>query len=276
VIGQGSIFDLGLAGAGGAEASAAAAFAGPGHAPIPAEEFSRSELLAAEKESIGLFITAHPLKEIGAALRARSDSTLAELSTHRDGDWVTIGGMVTHAKRIKTKKSDWMMFATVYDLESSVEIIVFDKALSESADALVTDSIVLVRGRVDHKDGDKTCVVAQQVERFEPSQDEVAEAHAQAAKQVLPPTPLRLRIDATSLPATMLGDLKDLLAGFPGESDVVVELSTTIGARRLRLGPSFRVRHSAGLHAELDSLLGSALIDDSAAAAPINAAAGVA
>ena len=74
----------------------------------------------------------------------------------------------------------------------------------------------------------------------------------------------------------MLGDLKDVLAGFPGQSDVVVELSTTIGARRLRLGPSFRVRHSASLHAELDSLLGSALIDDSAATEPINAAAGVA
>ena len=74
--------------------------------------------------------------------------------------------MVTQAKKIKTKKGDCMMFATLYDLEASVEIIVFGKALAASEDALATDSIVLVRGKVDHKDRDTTCVIAQQVERF--------------------------------------------------------------------------------------------------------------
>src|SRR5207248_6206203 len=68
LIGQGSIFDLGLdlgGGAGGGAAEGAAAtFATPSHAPIPSAEFDRSELLAAEKESIGLFISAHPLKEV--------------------------------------------------------------------------------------------------------------------------------------------------------------------------------------------------------------------
>ena len=71
---------------------------------------------------------------------------------------------------------------------------------------------------------------------------------------------MRLRLDATALPPTALGELKDLLAGFPGESDVVIELATTGGRRRLKLGPSFRVRRSASLHAELDHLLGSALL----------------
>ena len=216
LIGQGSIFDLGPSD-GGARPAARPALGGPSHAPIPGEEFSRSELLAAEKESIGLFISEHPLKEVGAALRARCDSSLAELAARRDGDWVTVGGMVTQAKRIKTKKGDWMMFATLYDLDASVEIIVFDKALAASEDALATDSIVLVRGKVDHKDRDKTCLVAQQVERFEPSREEVLEAQAQAAKQAgAPPSALRLRLDATALPATALGELKDVLAGLPG------------------------------------------------------------
>jgi DNA polymerase III subunit alpha len=268
LIGQGSIFDLGLdlGGAGAANPGASAtAFAGPSHAPIPGEEFDRSELLAAEKEAIGLFISAHPLKDVGAALRAKSDGSLAELANRRDGDWVTVGGMVTQAKRIKTKKGDWMMFATLYDLDASVEIIVFGKALAASEDALQTDSIVLVRGRVDHKDADKTCVIAQQVERFEPSPEEVLAAQVQAAKPVPAPSALRLHLDATALPATALGELKDVLAGFPGESDVVIELSTTVGHRRLKLGPSYRVARSASLHAELDSLLGSALMPEAAA-----------
>jgi DNA polymerase III subunit alpha len=265
LIGQGSIFDLGGdVGDGGGSANA---FAGPSHAPIPGEEFDRTEMLAAEKESLGLFISAHPLKDVGPALRAKADSTLAELSDRRDGDWVTIGGMITQAKRIKTKKGDWMMFATIYDLEASVEIVVFGKVLDACGDALDTDSIVLVRGKVDHKDRDKTCLVAQQVERFAPSEEEVLQAQVQAARPALTPAALRLHLDATALPATALGELKDLLAGFPGESDVVIELASTVGRRRLKLGPSFRVSRSASLHAELDALLGSALIPESAAQA---------
>jgi DNA polymerase III subunit alpha len=278
LIGQGSIFDLGmdLGGDGGGAAGAAGAFAGPSHAPIPGDEFDRNELLAAEKESLGLFISAHPLKEVGPALRAKADSGLGELATRRDGDWVTIGGMVTQSKKIKTKKGDFMMFATLYDLETSVEIIVFGKTLAACEDALETDQIVLVRGKVDHKDRDTTCLIAQQVERFEPTEEEVLEAQVQAAKPALSPSALRLRLDATALRASVIGELKDLLAGFPGESDVVIELSTTVGHRRLKLGPSYRVVRNAALHAELDHLLGDALIAEVPAERAPEAAASVA
>ncbi len=268
LIGQGSIFDLGLdlGDEGGTGNGAAGAFTAPTHAPIPGDEFDQSEFLAAEKEALGLFISAHPLKEVGPALRAKADSTLGELHTRRDGDWVTIGGMITQAKKIKTKKGDFMMFATLYDLETSVEIIVFGKTLASCEDVLQTDTIVLVRGKVDHKDRDTTCLIAQQVELFQPTEAEVLEAQVHAARPALSPTALKLRLDATALPASVLGELKDLLSGFPGECDVVIELSTTIGHRRLKLGPSFRVSRSAGLHAELDHLLGSALIPEGEAA----------
>jgi DNA polymerase-3 subunit alpha len=264
LIGQGSIFDLGMDFGGGGGAGAAAPLSAPSHAPIPGEEFDRTEMLTAEKESLGLFISAHPLKEVGPALRAKADSSLAELADRRDGDWVTVGGMITQSKKIKTKKGDLMAFATIYDLEASVEIVIFGKVLETCGDALDTDSIVLVRGKVDHKDRDKTCLIAQQVEIFQPSEEEVLQAQVQAAKPALTPAALRLRLDATALPATALGELKDVLAGFPGESDVVIELATTVGRRRLKLGPSFRVSRSASLHAELDALLGSALVPESA------------
>jgi DNA polymerase-3 subunit alpha len=272
LIGQGSIFDLGLdlgGDDGAAGNGSASGFAGPTHAPIPGDEFDQNELLAAEKEALGLFISAHPLKEVGPALRAKSDSSLGELSARRDGDWVTIGGMVTQAKKIKTKKGDFMMFATLYDLETSVEIIVFGKTLASCEDALQTDSIVLVRGKVDHKDRDTTCLIAQQVELFQPTEEEVLEAQVQAAKPALSPSALKLRLDATALRVSILGELKELLSGFPGESDVVIELSTTVGHRRLKLGPSFRVSRSASLHAELDELLGSALIPEPVADAEL-------
>ena len=175
-------------------------------------------MLAAEKESLGLFISAHPLKEVGPALRAKSDSTLGEMAERKDGDWVTVGGIVTQFKKIKTKKGDWMAFATIYDMEDSVECVVFGKVLDACGDALDIDTIVLVRGRVDHKDRDSTSLIAQQIEKFEPSAEEIEKAAAEAIKPVLAPTALRLRLDATALPASALVELKDLLAGFPRRS----------------------------------------------------------
>ncbi len=219
-------------------------------------------MLAAEKESIGLFISAHPLKEVRAALNARVECPLSDLAGRRDGDWVLVGGMITEITKIRTKKGDPMMFATLDDLEDSVELLVFGNALAAAGDVLAADSIVLVRGRVDHKDRDKTCIVVQQIERFEPTPEEVEQAREQEARRPATPSALRLRLDATALAASVLPELKDVLAGFPGECEVVIELSTSVGDRRLRLGPDFRVSHSAALHSQLDDLLGHAILPD--------------
>ncbi len=255
-VGQGSIFDLGVPPADGTPR----AIDLPAHPPIPAEEFDRAQLLAAEKEAIGLFISTHPLKEVGPALRERVDCSLAEVGARRDGDWVTVGGIVTQAKRIKTKKGDWMMFATLDDLEGSVELIVFGNAL-DSSDGLVADTVVLVRGRVDHKDRDKTSVIAQQVERFEPTPDAILAAAAAAAKRAAPPQPLCLRLDARALHTAVLNELRELISGYRGEVDLVLELETSAGCRRLKLGPEFRVERCATLQAELGALFGAAIVD---------------
>jgi DNA polymerase-3 subunit alpha len=266
LIGQGSIFDLDPAPS-GAAGGLGPGLAAPSRPPIPAEEFDQASMLAAEKESIGLFISAHPLKQVGPALRARIDCSLAELADRRDGDWVTVGGMITQTKRIRTKKGDPMMFATLDDLGEAVEMLVFGKPLAACEEALTVDSIVIVRGKVDHKDRDKICLLVQDASRFEPTEDEVAQARERAAKTVQPPRALNLRLDAARLPASALEELKDLLGGFPGDLDVVIELHTSTGPRRLKLGPGFRVTRSVGLQAELDALLGSAALHERAATA---------
>jgi DNA polymerase-3 subunit alpha len=266
LIGQGSIFDLGGDGGAGESGSAAAtAFAAPSHPPIPTEEFDQAELLAVEKEAIGLFISAHPLKAVREAMRLKVDAPLAQLADRRDGEWVTVGGIITQAKKIRTKKGDQMMFATLDDLEGSVEMLVFGKALAAYEDALALDSVVLVRGRVDHKDASKTCLVVQEAERFEPSEEEVAAAREKARAIPVGPAPVRLRLDATALPATVIEDLKQLIASYPGESEVVLDMRTTSGPRRLRLGPGYRVAATATLRAELDHLLGAAMLEAAAA-----------
>jgi DNA polymerase-3 subunit alpha len=252
-IGQGSIFDLAPA---ATDNGAAAAFAAPSHPPIPPGEFDQHELLVAEKESIGLFISAHPLKEVREALRAAVDVSLSELAGSKDGEWVTIGGIITTAKKIRTKSGDPMMFATLDDLEGCVEIIAFAKVIAEYEGALGVDEVVLVRGRVDHKDAAKTCVVVQSVEPFRPSVEQVEAAREAAEARLVGPVPLKVTLDAARLPATVIDELKHVLGNYKGECDVELDIvMSTGGSRMLRLGPEYRVQPTPSLHAELANIL---------------------
>jgi DNA polymerase-3 subunit alpha len=271
LVGQGSIFDLDPAppssggGAGGlngrvdGRVGLGTSLLRPSNPPIPSEEFDQPQLLAVEKEAIGLFISAHPLKPVREALRARADCSLAALAGRRDKDWVTVGGIITESKRIRTRNGDHMMFATLDDLEGSVEILVFGKALAEHEAALALDQVVLIRGRVDHKEAGKTCVVVQSVDKFAPSEQEIEQANSQArassVAQAAAAQPLRLQVDAARLPASAIEDVKDIIETNRGPAEVVLEMFTSAGTRILRLGEAYRVEHTQGVRAELEQAL---------------------
>ncbi len=263
LVGQGSIFDLeGPAEAGAAAAAPGAALLRPSHPPIPAEEFDQAELLAIEKEAIGLFVSTHPLRPLRAALRARADCSLSALADRRDKDWVTVGGIVTEAKRIRTRSGDPMMFATLDDLEGSVEMLVFGKALGEHEAALAVDQIVLARGRVDHKEAGKTCLVVQSVEPFAPSAEEIEraerEARAARAAETAAAEPVHLQVDASRLAASAIEEIKDIIENHRGAAEVVLEMLTSAGPRVLRLGDGYRVEHTPFVRAELEAALAPA------------------
>ena len=247
-LGQSSIFDLG----GGAEE------AGPSrqhHTPIRSEEFDQREMLRLEKETLGTFLSSHPLAEVKEALRDRVDCSLSTLAEKQDGSWVTVGGIITEFKRHKSKNGSLMSFATLDDVEGQVEMLVMGKAYEASHEFLAADAVVIVRGRLDHKGRGDTKLVAQEVELFQPSEDEVAKARSARERDQ---GPLRLHIDASAFGVSVIEELKTILGHFPGNSEVLLVMRTRQGLRELQFGREYRVRRSAGLHAEIDALLGAA------------------
>ena len=128
--------------------------------------------------------------------------------------------------------------------------------------ALEIDSVVVVRGRVDHKDANKTAIVVNSVEPFQPTAEDVEKAEAELAKMNIGPQPFPIRIgDVGLLPPTFMQELKELLETFPGDSDVILEMLTSSGTtRHFRFGPSFRVAPNVSLRAELEQILGPALL----------------
>ncbi|HET8566617.1 MAG TPA: DNA polymerase III subunit alpha [Solirubrobacterales bacterium] len=248
-LGQGSIFDVG-------DDAGAAQSQVQHRPPISAAEFDRAEMLAMEKEVLGTYLSSHPLSEVGPALRARVDCSIAQLGGKPDGAWVTVGGIVVDCKKIRTKSGNQMMFATLDDVEGQVEMLVFKADQAESAQVIQPDAIVLVRGRLDHKDRGETKLVVQEAQRFEPDEAEIAGA----AKKVtaLPTGPLQVSIDLARLKTPgLIEDLKSLFEDHKGEAQVHCLVQTSEGPRKLEIGEGYRVQISPHLRYELNQLLGA-------------------
>jgi DNA polymerase-3 subunit alpha len=236
--GQGSIFDLGD--------PVAEEEAGPRHhPPVPSGEFDKNELLRMEKEVLGLYVSEHPLHAIRDQLRRKTDATMNELERRRDGEWVTVGGIVAAVKQLTTKKGEPMVFLRLDDVTGSAEVVVFNSVYAASRHLCVTDQILVIKGRVDHKQEGETKLLAQELTPFDlvPEKKEV-----------------RLRLDASKAPAGLVRELKALLTDFPGEAPVFVDMETRMGRKSLEFGPQFRVAPSSDFLAEVKHLLGEAAV----------------
>ncbi len=232
--GQGSIFDL-------LEADEERP---KHHAPIPPEEYEKSELLRREKEALGLWVSEHPLAAVGDQLRRKTDRPLAELERCRDGEIVTVGGIVSAVKQLTTKKGDPMVFLRIDDLTGSAEAVVFNSVYAASRELCEADRVLVLRGRVDHKEGE-TKLIAIEVAEFE---------------AYVPPREVRLKIDARKAPAGTLRELGHVVRDYPGEAKVVLALETSEGPRTLEFGPDFRVAPVPDFYAEVKALLGEAAV----------------
>ncbi len=235
--GQSSIFDL----AGGGEEEQA-----PRHHPtIQPGEFEQRELLAMEKESLGLYVSEHPLTPIAEQLRRKTDARLTELERRRDGEIVTVGGLIAGLKQLTTKKGDPMVFVQLEDVTGGAEVVVFNSVYAACRELLEPDAVVVVKGRVDHKQQGDTKLLAMEVTAFEavPERKEV-----------------RLKVDARSARAGLIRELATLVKDFPGEAPVYLALDTSEGPKTYTFGPEYRVAPVPDFFAEAKALLGEAAV----------------
>jgi DNA polymerase III subunit alpha len=215
------------------------------HPPIPAGEFDERELLRLEKETLGLYVSEHPLERVSGQLRRKTDCSLADVERRRDGDVVTVGGIVSALKQVTTKRGEPMVFVTLDDPTGSAEVVVFNSTFATAREHLEPDRILVVKGRVDHKQAGETKLVAMEVTPFE---------------AVLERREVRLRIDARQAPAGLIRELATVVRDYPGDALVYLALETSIGERTLALGPGYRVKPDADFFAEVRALLGEAAI----------------
>ncbi len=138
------------------------------------EEFPREEMLALEKEVLGVYVTGHPLEEYEEGWRKNitamttdfivdEDTDEAKVS---DGQMVTVGGIVSDRVIKITKTGKNMAFVTLEDLVGSVEVLVFPKDFEANRDLLENDAKLFIRGRVSLGDEPVGKLICEQVIPF--------------------------------------------------------------------------------------------------------------
>jgi len=126
------------------------------------DEWDEKELLSHEKESLGFYITGHPLNRYGTVLEKFTTSDTLSLKETDDQAAVRIGGLVRHTKTIRTKRGTPMAFVTLEDRHGSVEVTVFSSVYTETYHLLVEDIPILIQGQVQ-KDENSVKVLADSV-----------------------------------------------------------------------------------------------------------------
>jgi DNA polymerase-3 subunit alpha len=151
--GQGTLFDLFAAPVEAATTAALNPTADAEGAPsVLEDDIPRRERLRWEKELLGLYLTEHPLGEIADELPEYVTAYTGDLAEEQDQAKVTIGGILTGSRRVITRAGSTMLVANLEDLQGTVEVVVFPKVFQETANAWSDDAVVLVSGRVDHRD----------------------------------------------------------------------------------------------------------------------------
>ncbi len=245
--------------------------AAPAASATTVEEFSKGELLAMERDMLGLYISDHPLTQVRDRLAARITATVGHLPELRDRSEVVVAGLVTALKRTTTKTGSAMAFLTLEDLTGSVEVIVFPKTYEQSHLTLRRDAIVVVRGRLDVADQqvklladgiiplDEAPFATAPPADASPADAASAAVMPAAASAARSDASLHVVLDADRHGEDGLHQLRELLARHRGDRPVLLTVRADGREVRMQAG-DLRVKASQAVVDEIEGLLGPSTV----------------
>ncbi len=138
----------------------------PDHYPGVAE-LSHRDILNMEKESVGVYLSGHPLDDYKGAMEMLSGTPISEFmredAEQYDGKRVTVAGIMTARKNKITKNGGEMAFITLEDLTSSAEVIIFPKTLTACHSFLNDTDPIVVRGKVNCREDEAAKIIADEI-----------------------------------------------------------------------------------------------------------------
>lgn len=169
------------------------------------EDFSQRDILAMEKEILGLYVSGHPLHEYAKVLKTRIKHQIADLNQEEDGRRIAIGGIITSVRRSITKKGETMAYCIVEDLTGSIEVLVFPRALQKYHTCVETDKVVIISGRINLQE-DSPKFFAEEIEVL-------------TLPDIKTPK-LYIKIDTTTMDSTQIETIGHILKNYRGQIPV--------------------------------------------------------
>ena len=244
-------------------------------------EFEKHELLAYEKEMLGLYVSDHPLLGLADALANQTEFSTVELKEQKDGTIGWIGGIITKIKKINTKKGDIMLFIELEDLDGSVEVVVFPGTAEKYKTLIEVDKMVVIKGRLDVKE-DEVKALAMEIKEFDTEDKGNGNGKRKARVngsgngngkgkgsangksngfKAVENSVLVLTVSKAAMTATFISRLKELLTAHPGPVSVYLKVQNGGKPVTLEFSPEFNVFPHGGLIAELKELAGETAVE---------------
>jgi len=184
------------------------------------QEYEKSEILAMEKEVLGLYVTGHPLDEYreiiddrvncdsSAFLSSVTEEDSVDLQEKRvsDGQKVTMAGMCVLRKNKATKSNDLMCFLTIEDWNGQFDCIVFAKILRQFSDIVKEGNVLMIRGRISVRDEETPSLIAEEFALLDHSKSMLSSFPILTKKTMLSSFP----IPTTNIDTTQQRQMSDI------------------------------------------------------------------
>ncbi|MEJ5377991.1 MAG: DNA polymerase III subunit alpha [bacterium] len=218
-------------------------FSLPGDLLPEVEPWEESRRLEHEKESLGFYVTGHPMERITDEVSSWCNANTETLASMADKAEVRMVGVKRSCKEVATKKGERMGFLTLEDLHGSVEVVCFPEAYRQALPLIQKDLPLCVRGVLEHGE-DSHKLVASEVLSVENA-------------KALMASPLEVVVPASSIQERDLLNLKELLRSYPGYRAMRIHMVLEGGeVAVLELPETLRVNLEDGFLARLRETMG--------------------
>ncbi|MFD0277711.1 DNA polymerase III subunit alpha [Kitasatospora sp. NPDC127111] len=207
-------------------------------------EWPRRQLLALEREMLGLYVSSHPLDGAEHILSQNRDTSIAELlgSGRTEGE-VRLSGLITAVDRRINKAGNAWAIITLADRDGSVEVLFFPATYNLMAEQMIEDNVISVRGRLNERDGSLS-IFGQEITTLDVSSAELGTK-----------PPVQITVPLGKITIETVAELKLALQAHPG--DVPVRLLTTNWDKDTLYELGFLVNPGNGLASDIKTLLGN-------------------
>ena len=212
------------------------------------EEWSERQRLTFEKESLGFYVSGHPLKRYEDLIDKFTNANAVSIKELNNGAAVRIGGLIRSTKIIKTKRGDLMAFVAIEDLHGAVEATVFSRVYTGVSDLLVEDNPVFIQGQVQ-KDEQSVKILAEKVVVM----DKAAETWTAS---------IHFNVEISRTDRDALEKLNGILKNHPGTCRAYLHLySPDKTDSIIALPDSMRLKAGGALVREVNDMLGYSAVE---------------